>query len=82
MANEVVATRTVVPAVTAPPAPTPLDTAPAVSAEPLPQGDGFIAHNWRWLVPLVSVPLLAWAWLWYVRRRDFDEAGLPRGPRL
>lgn len=76
-ANDVVALRA-----EAPPAPAPLDAAPAAAAEPAPQGAGFFARHWRWIVPLVSVPLLIWAWLWYVRRRDYDEAGLPRGPRL
>ncbi len=71
------------PPVTAPAPRAQPDPAPAASAEPSPlHGAGFMARHWQWIVPLVSVPLLAWAWLWYVRRRDYDEAGLPRGPRL
>lgn len=65
-----------------PPAPAPLDAPPVAAAEPAPRGAGFIARNWRWILPMASVPLLIWAWLWYVRRRDYDDAGLPRGPRL
>lgn len=81
-ANEVLATRTVEPTVTASPIPTPLETVPVATAEPAQQRSGFFARHWQWVAPLVSVPLLIWAWLWYVRRRDYDEAGLPRGPRL
>jgi Protein of unknown function (DUF1161) len=81
--NEAVLMGPVQPPVIAPPAPPQPDPTPAVVAEPAsPAGASFIARHWQWLLPLVSVPLLAWAWLWYVRRRDYDEAGLPRGPRL
>ncbi len=81
--SEVLAAPSTTPAAAEPPAPTQLDSATAAATdEPTPERGGFFARHWRWLVPLVSVPLLVWAWLWYVRRRDYDEAGLPRGPRL
>ncbi len=80
--TEVVAARSLAPAVTTPPVPTQLNTVPTATAEPSPRGTGFLARNWQWILALVTLPLLAWAWLWYVHRRDYDEAGLPRGPRL
>ena len=80
--NEVLPTRSTAPAAAEPTAPTQLDTAAATAEEASTQRGGFFTRHWRWLVPLVSTPLLVWAWLWYVRRRDYDEAGLPRGPRL
>jgi Protein of unknown function (DUF1161) len=80
--SEAPAPRSMAPVVAEPPAPAQVDTLPAATAEPSPPGSGFFVRHWQWLAPLVSVPLLIWAWLWYVRRRDYDEAGLPRGPRL
>jgi hypothetical protein len=43
---------------------------------------GFLFDNWPWLCALLLVPLAAWAWAWAAHRRAYDEAGLPRGPRL
>lgn len=80
--SEAPAPRSIAPVVAEPPAPAQVDTAPAATAEPLSPRGGFFARHWQWVAPLVSVPLLIWGWLWYVRRRDYDEAGLPRGPRL
>ena len=74
--SEAPAPRSIAPVVAEPPAPAQVDTAPSSPRS------GFFARHWQWVAPLVSVPLLIWGWLWYVRRRDYDEAGLPRGPRL
>ncbi len=72
----------------------PNDTAPAppVQAlpvdEPTPTGSrtqragAFVVRHWLWILPLILLPLAAWAWMWVAHRRAYDEAGLPRGPRL
>jgi len=38
--------------------------------------------DWRWLWALLLLPLGGWLWAWANHRRQFDAAGLPRGPRL
>jgi hypothetical protein len=40
------------------------------------------ATNWRWIWALLLLPLAGWLWLWHARRSAYDEAGLPRGPKL
>jgi len=68
-------------------APAPPVQAPPV-AEPSASGSrtqgvgGFMVRNWLWILPLILLPLGAWAWMWIAHRRAYDEAGLPRGPRL
>ena len=42
----------------------------------------FTADNWRWLLALIVLPLAGLGWAWYAHRSAYDEAGLPRGPRL
>jgi len=42
----------------------------------------FALEYWRWLVALVVLPLAWWIWLWHAHRSAYDEAGLPRGPKL
>lgn len=44
--------------------------------------EAFVVRNWLWILPLILLPLAAWAWMWIAHRRAYDEAGLPRGPRL
>lgn len=44
--------------------------------------DGFLARHGRWLWGLLALPLLALSWAWVSHRMAYDEAGLPRGPRL
>ncbi len=40
----------------------------------------YAAGRWPWLLALLIVP--AAVWLWRRRHGGYDEAGLPRGPRL
>ncbi len=42
----------------------------------------FTAENWRWLLALIVLPLAGLGWAWYAHRSAYDEAGLPRGPKL
>lgn len=70
------------------------DTAPALPVQTPPvdeptatgsttqRAGAFVARHWLWILPLVLLPLLAWAAMWIAHRRAYDEAGLPRGPRL
>ena len=43
---------------------------------------GFLTRHWPWVLTLGGLPLLIWLAAWITHRRHFDEAGLPRGPRL
>ncbi|MBL0730974.1 DUF1161 domain-containing protein [Piscinibacter sp. HJYY11] len=43
---------------------------------------GFLSTYGRWLWLLLALPLVAWLWSWVSHRMAYDEAGLPRGPRL
>ncbi len=38
--------------------------------------------DWRWLWALLALPIVGWLWSWLQHRRQYDAAGLPRGPRL
>jgi hypothetical protein len=64
--------------------PAPVQPAQAVVAKvPLArQASEFMAENWRWVWALLFLPIAAWAWAWHAHRSAYDEAGLPRGPRL
>lgn len=46
------------------------------------QASEFMAENWRWLCALLLLPVAGWIWLWRAHRSAYDEAGLPRGPKL
>jgi len=60
----------------------PLDKT-AVAKVPLArQASEFMAEHWRWIGALVFVLIAASIWVWQARRSVYDEAGLPRGPRL
>ena len=43
---------------------------------------GFIATYWPWIFALLALPLAGWLWAWHAHRSAYDEAGLPRGPKL
>ncbi len=78
--------------------PPPPSVASVVQAEPMPAPSGEPARaeptlagvkepgslgrhvHWLWL--LLAVPLGAALWAWISHRMAYDEAGLPRGPRL
>lgn len=90
------ATPTATPTPAATPAPTPLPS-PAATPQPGPAGpatpvvDGmswterareFLARHWPWVLTFAGLPLLIWLAAWITHRRYYDEAGLPRGPRL
>lgn len=42
----------------------------------------FWSVYWPWICAAFLVPLAALGWVWYAHNRDYDEAGLPRGPKL
>jgi outer membrane biosynthesis protein TonB len=43
---------------------------------------GFFVAHWAWWCALILLPLAGWLWAWRAHRNAYDEAGLPRGPRL
>lgn len=84
VASAPVASATVV-APAAPPAAEKPAEAPAVALSPPPVTDdepGFLSTYATWLWLLLALPLVAWVWAWVSHRMAYDEAGLPRGPRL
>lgn len=42
----------------------------------------FWAAYWPWIGAALLVPLAVLLWAWYAYNRDYDAAGLPRGPKL
>ena len=46
------------------------------------ESSDLMAGPWRWAWALLLLPFAAWGWAWLARRRAYDEAGLPRGPKL
>jgi hypothetical protein len=65
------------------PVPGTTDTTPETRLSLPRQVSGFMAANWRWIgaLALLAVAGGTW-WLWRTRYSPYDEAGLPRGPRL
>jgi hypothetical protein len=68
-------------------APPPPITADAQVDSPDPIGwtdraAAFITRHWPWIGALVLLPLGGWLWAWRAHRNAYDEAGLPRGPKL
>ena len=74
------------PSVVDPPAaqPEPVRPAEASAAQPSPaqRASAFIAEHWPWMGALLLLPITALAWAWHAHRSAYDEAGLPRGPKL
>jgi len=64
------------------PLPVQPDSASEAQAAPWQQASEFMAGRWPWLGVLLALPFAGWIWVWYARRRAYDEAGLPRGPKL
>ena len=64
--------------------PEPVRPAEASAAQPSPaqRASAFIAEHWRWMGALLLMPIAALAWAWHAHRSAYDEAGLPRGPKL
>jgi hypothetical protein len=62
--------------------PVPAGTPPEAAAPWSRQATEFIAANWRWIGALIALPLAVLIWLWFLHRRAYDAAGLPRGPKL
>jgi len=46
------------------------------------QATAFVNSHWQWMTALLLVPLALWFWAWRAHRKAYDEAGLPRGPKL
>jgi len=46
------------------------------------QASEFMAEHWRWIGALVFLLIAGAIWVWQAHRSAYDEAGLPRGPRL
>ncbi len=59
-----------------------IDKTVAVSASLTRQASDFMAENRRWMWALVLLPIAGGVWVWRARRSAYDEAGLPRGPKL
>jgi hypothetical protein len=80
-ASEVQSVRAIDPAV-AQPAQAPLAKTLADKVPLTRQASEFMAENWRWIWALFLLPIAGWIWVWRVHRSAYDEAGLPRGPKL
>ncbi|RQP21915.1 DUF1161 domain-containing protein [Albitalea terrae] len=66
------------------PPPAPEAAAKPAETEPLitQRTAEFLTAHWPWITGLALLPLLALLWAWRSHRSAFDEAGLPRGPKL
>lgn len=67
---------------TPPPAPNaaakPAETEPLITRHTT----EFLTAHWPWITGLALLPLLALLWAWRSHHSAYDEAGLPRGPKL
>ena len=68
--------------VDAPLAPGQADKTAEVKAPLTQRASEFMAAHWPWIGALLLLPVAAWLWAWRTHRSAYDEAGLPRGPRL
>jgi hypothetical protein len=64
------------------PAPIDIEATPAAKAPLARRASEFLAGNWPWLAVLTLLAVVCWIWVWRAHFSDYDEAGLPRGPRL
>jgi hypothetical protein len=80
-ASEVVSARAIDGAA-ALPAQLPTDRAVVAKVPLARQASAFMAESWHWMLALVLLPVAGWIWFWHARRSGYDEAGLPRGPKL
>ena len=65
------------------PAPARLDESAVERGAPGPGAFEFVRRHWQWMLALLLLVALAWPlWSWLQHRRAYDEAGLPRGPKL
>jgi hypothetical protein len=60
----------------------PLAEAAGAQAAPEPEGPGFMARYGQWIAALLLLLIAGGLWAWWAHRNAYDEAGLPRGPRL
>lgn len=81
-AEPVPAQKTIEPVSVSAPPPAPVaEEKAAVSAVPFTRlATDFAQQNWPWLWLVVLLPVAGW--IWQTRRSGYDEAGLPRGPKL
>ena len=68
--------------VDAPTAQGPLDKTAEAKASLTQRASDFMAAHWQWIGALLLVPVAAWLWAWRAHRSTYDDAGLPRGPKL
>jgi hypothetical protein len=65
------------------PAPVRLDESAVERGSPGPAAFEFVRRHWQWMLAVLLLLMLAWPlWGWLQHRRAYDEAGLPRGPKL
>jgi hypothetical protein len=66
------------------PSPTPDAATKTAETEPLmtQRTAEFFTAYWPWITGLCLIPLLALLWAWRSHTSAYDEAGLPRGPKL
>jgi hypothetical protein len=81
--SPIAAASDVVMAASAAPSAQPADTKPADAGPLISQrASEFFTEHWRWIAALALLPLLALLWVWRTHHSAYDEAGLPRGPKL
>jgi hypothetical protein len=59
-----------------------VEATPEAKAPPARLASEFLAECWPWIVALVLLAVVGGVWVWHKRYSAYDEAGLPRGPRL
>ena len=81
--SDAAAARTTEPAVAAAePAPADSDKTSDAKASSALEEPGFMARYWPWILALLALPVAVWLWAWQAHRSAYDEAGLPRGPKI